>query len=264
LLRRWPALLSLTALLSSNVAPAAEVRVMISAGFLGVYSELAPEFERTTGHRLVTIRGPSTGDSPEAIPARLARGEAADIVILEGGSADELARNGVVRTDSKVVLALAQTGLVVRAGAPKPDIGSVERFRAVLLSARSIAYSDSGSGRFIVETLLPKLGVATEVLPKTRKVRGPPSGEPVAAVVARGESEIGLQDVSELLHVPGVTYVGPIPAELDRHSTYAAAITTKAQEPEAALALIKLLASPGAAELILKQGLTLPVRNPGR
>jgi molybdate transport system substrate-binding protein len=237
---------------------------MISAGFLSVYSELAQEFERTTGHRLVTIRGPSTGDSPEAIPTRLAHGEAADIVILEGGSADELAGNGMVRTDSKVVLALAQTGLVVRAGAPKPDIGSVDRFREVLLSAKSIAYSDSGSGRFIVETLLPKLGIAVQVLPKTRKVRGPPSGEPVAAVVARGESEIGLQDVSELIHVPGVTYVGPIPAELDRHSTYAAAVTTRANEPEAALALIRLLASPAAAAMILKEGLIPPVRDPGQ
>jgi molybdate transport system substrate-binding protein len=156
-----------------------------------------------------------------------------------------------------------QTGLVVRAGAPKPDISSVDLFRKVLLSAKSIAYSDSGSGRFIVETMLPKLGIADQVMPKTRKVRGPPSGEPVAAVVARGESEIGLQDVSELIHVRGITYVGPIPAELDRNSTYyAAAVTTKANEPEAAKALIKLLASPEAESIILKAGLTLPVRNP--
>lgn len=263
LLGRWLALLGFTALLMSNVASAAEVRVMISAGFFDVYSELGPAFERTTGHRLVTTRGPSTGDSPEAIPTRLARGESADVVILEGGSADELGKKGFVRTDSKAVLALVQTGLVVRAGAPKPDISSVDLFRKVLLSAKSIAYSDSGSGRFIVETMLPKLGIADQVMPKTRKVRGPPSGEPVAAVVARGESEIGLQDVSELIHVRGITYVGPIPAELDRNSTYyAAAVTTKANEPEAAKALIKLLASPEAESIILKAGLTLPVRNP--
>jgi molybdate transport system substrate-binding protein len=235
---------------------------MISAGFFDVYSELGPEFERATGHRLVTIRGPSTGDSPEAIPARLARGEGADVVILEGGSADELGKRGLVRTDSKVVLALVQTGLVVRAGAPKPDISSVDLFRRELLLARSIAYSDSGSGRFIVATMLPKLGIADQVMPKTRKVRGPPSGEPVAAVVARGEAEIGLQDVSELIHVPGITYVGPIPAELDRNSSYAAAVTTKANEPQAAMALIRLLASHKAESIILKEGLTLPVRNP--
>ena len=246
----------------SNVASAAEVRVMISAGFFDVYSELGPVFERATGHRLVTTRGPSSGDSPEAIPTRLARGESADVVILEGRSADELGKRGAVRTDSKIVLALVQTGLVVRAGAPKPDIGSVDQFRKVLLSAKSIAYSDSGSGRFIVDTLLPKLGIADQVMPKTRKVRGPPSGEPVAAVVARGDAEIGLQDVSELIHVPGITYVGPIPAELDRNSTYAAAVTTNAKEPGAAKALIRFLGSPEAESIILKAGLTLPVRDP--
>jgi molybdate transport system substrate-binding protein len=253
-------MLATAALLMSNAARAAEVRVMISAGFFDVYSTLVAEFERATGHRLVTIRGPSTGDSPEAIPTRLARGEAADVVILEGGSADELARKGVVRTDSRVLLALVQTGLMVRAGAPKPDIGSVEQFRKTLLSARSIACSDSGSGRFIVETLLPRLGIADQVSPKIRRVRGPPSGEPVAAVVARGDAEIGLQDVSELIHMPGIAYVGPIPAELDRNSTYAAAITTRANEPEAAKALIRLLSSPEAEPTILKSGLTLPVR----
>lgn len=237
---------------------------MISAGFFDVYSQLGAEFERSTGHRLITTRGPSTGDSPEAIPTRLARGEPADVVILEGGSADELGRKKLVRTDSKVVLARVQTGLMVRAGAPVPDIGSVELFRKVLLSARSIACSDSGSGRFIVETLYPKLGIADQVMPKTRRVRGPPSGEPVAAVIARGDAEIGLQDVSELIHVPGIAYVGPIPAELDRHSSYAAVITTQASEPEAAKALIRLLSSPQAEPIILQAGLILPERNPTR
>ena len=262
--RRWFALLCFTSLLRFDIASAAEVRVMISAGFLNVYSELGPEFERTTGNRLVTIRGPSTGDSPEAIPTRLARGESADVIILEGGSADELGKNGFVRADSKVVLALAQTGLVVRAGAPKPDIGSVDLFRKALLSAKSIAYSDSGSGRFIVSTLLPKLGIADQVMPKARKVRGPPSGEPVAAVVARGEAEIGLQDVSELIHVPGISFVGPIPAELDRHSTYVAAVTTMAKEPEAAMTLIRLLSSSKAESMVLNEGLTPPVHNPAQ
>ena len=192
----------------------------------------------------------------------MARGERADIVILEGGSADELGRKGLVRSDSRTVLALVQTGLMVRAGAPAPDIKSVDLFRNVLLSAKSIACSDSGSGRFIVETMLPKLGIADQVVPKTRRVRGPPSGEPVAAVVARGDAEIGLQDVSELIHMPGIVYVGPIPAELDRHSTYAAAITNQANESEAAQALIRLLSSKEAEPIILKAGLTPPVRSP--
>src|SRR3981189_3006501 len=118
-LARWLSTLGVAALFIAGAASAADVHVMISAGFYGVYSELGPAFERTTGHRLVTTRGPSTGDSPEAIPTRLARGESADGGILEGGSADELGKKGFVRTDSKAVLALVQTGLVVRAGAPR-------------------------------------------------------------------------------------------------------------------------------------------------
>ncbi len=258
---RWPVVVACAALSMANAARAAQVHVMISAGFFEVYSELGAQFERATGNRLLTTRGPSTGDSPEAIPTRLARGEPADIVILEGGSADELGRKGLVRTDSRVALASVQTGLVVRAGAPVPDIGSVDLLRKVLLSARSIACSDSGSGRFIVETLLPGLGIAEQVMPKTRRVRGPPSGEPVAAVVARGEAEVGLQDVSELIHVPGIKYVGPIPAQLDRKSSYAAVITTQAKEVEASRALLRLLSSPAAEPIILKAGLLPAVRN---
>ena len=179
-----------------------------------MYAELGPAFERASGHRLVTTRGPSMGDSPEAIPTRLTRGETADVVILDGASADELARRGLVRGSSKVDLARSQIGMVVRAGAAKPNIGSVEEFRRTLLAVKSIAYSDSASGTYLSTTLFAKLGIADQVAGKSRKVRGPPSGEPVAAVVARGEVEIGFQQVSELIHVAGVTFVGAIPAEL--------------------------------------------------
>ena len=204
---------------------------MISAGFYRVYAELGPAFERASDHRLVTTRGPSMGDSPEAIPTRLARGETADIVIMDGESAEKLGGRGLVCADSKVELARSLVGMMVRAGAAKPDIGSVEAFRNALLAAKSLAYSDSGSGTYLRTTLFSKLGVADQVAGKSRKVRGPPSGEPVAAVVARGEAEIGFQQVSELLHVPGVTFVG---------------------------ALLRFLASPEAAQVILKAGLTPP------
>ena len=239
----------------AGAASAADVQVMISAGFYGAYSELRPAFESASGHRLITTRGPSMGDSPEAIPARLARGETADVVILDGGAADELGKRGLVRADSKVELARSLIGMVVRAGAAKPDIGSVEAFRRVLLAAKSIAYSDSGSGIYLSTTLFPKLGVADQVRGKTRKVRGPPSGEPVAAVVARGETEIGFQQVAELIHVPGVTFVGTIPAELQPGFSFAGALTSNPRQPEAAGALIRFLASPGAAPAILKAGL---------
>jgi molybdate transport system substrate-binding protein len=252
-------LATLAALSIAGPASAADVHVMISAGFFGVYSELGPAFERSTGHRLVTTRGPSMGDSPEAIPARLARGEIADVVILDGGAADELGRKGFVHADSKVELARSQIGMVVRAGAAKPDIGSVEALRSTLLAAKSIAYSDSGSGTYLSTTLFRQLGIADEIARKSRKVRGPPSGEPVAAVVARGEAEIGFQQVAELIHVLGVTLVGTIPAEVQPPTFFAGALTRAVRQPEAGNALIRFLASPEAAPVILKAGLT-PLR----
>jgi molybdate transport system substrate-binding protein len=257
-LARWLATLGAVALLVSGSAFAAEVHVMISAGFYGVYAELGPAFERASGHRLITTRGPSMGDSPEAISTRLARGETADVVILDGGSADELAKRGLVRAGTKVDLARSQIGMVVRAGVAKPNIGSVEAFRRMLLAVKSIGYSDSASGTYLSTTLFAKLGVADQVAGKSRKVRGPPSGEPVAAVVARGELEIGFQQVSELIDIPGVTFVGAIPSELQPGFSFAGAITAAAQQPDAARALLRFLASPEAASTILKAGLTPP------
>jgi molybdate transport system substrate-binding protein len=258
LLARWSARLGVAALLISGSVSAEELHVMISAGFYGVYEELGPAFERASGHRLITMRGPSMGDSRVAFPTRLARGETADVVILDGGAADELAKRGFVRAGSKVDLARSQIGMVVRSGAATPDIGSVEAFRRLLLAATSIGYSDSASGTYLSTTLFAKLGVEKQVAGKSRKVRGPPSGEPVAAVVARGEVEVGFQQVSELIHVPGVTFVGAIPAELQPGFSFVGAIISTARQPDAALALLRFLASPEAAPTILKAGLTLP------
>ncbi len=240
----------------AGAVSAADVHVMISAGFYGAYSELAPAFERASGHRLVTTRGPSMGDSPEAIPTRLARGEPADVVIMDGAAVDGLASRGLVRADTKVEFARSMIGMVVRAGAAKPDIGSVEAFRSTLLAAKSIAYSDSGSGTYLSTTLFSKLGVADQVAGKSRKVRGPPSGEPVAAVVARGEAEIGFQQVSELIHVPGVSFVGTIPVELQPGFSFAGALTSSTSQADGANALLRFLGSPDAAPAISKAGLT--------
>jgi molybdate transport system substrate-binding protein len=249
---------TLAALLIAGAASAADLHVMISAGFYGVYSELSPAFERASGHRLITTRGPSMGDSPEAIPTRLERGETADIVIMDGGAADDLERQGLVRADSKVVLARSLIGMVVQAGAARPDIGSVEALRSTLLAAKSIAYSDSGSGTYLSTALFPKLGVADRVAGKSRKVRGPPSGEPVAAVVARGEAEIGFQQVSELIRVPGVVFVGTIPAEVQPKTFFVGMLASTVRQPEAAGEFLRFLASPEAAPAISKTGLMPP------
>jgi molybdate transport system substrate-binding protein len=252
---RWFLIPGLAALLALAPAAAADIRVMISAGFHGAYAELAPAFERASGHHLVTTRGPSMGDSPESIPSRLSRGEAADVVILDGGAADELGKRGLVRADSKVELARSLIGMVVREGSPKPDIGSVAAFRETLLTAKSIAYSDSGSGTYLSTKLFAQLGVADEIASKSRKVRGPPSGEPVAAVVARGEAEIGFQQVAELIHTPGITFVGALPAEVQPIFSFAGVLTQTVQQPEAASALLRFLASSEATAVIAKAGL---------
>src|SRR5437773_2064925 len=255
---RWFFTFCAAVLAIGGAASAADVYVMTWSGVYGVYSELGLAYERARRHYLITPRGPTRGGSPESIPTRLARGEAADVVILDGGSADELARRGLVQAGSKILLARSLVGMVVRAGAGKPDIRSVEAFRKVLLAVKSIAYSDSASGIYLSTTLFATLGVADQVVGKSRKVRGPPSGEPVAAVVARGEAEIGFQQVSELIHVPGVSFVGAIPAELQPGFSFAGALTSNARQPEAGSALLRFLAAPAAAPAILKAGLTPP------
>jgi molybdate transport system substrate-binding protein len=249
------------AFIAAGAARADEIQVMISAGFYGAYAELAPAFERTTGHKLVTSRGPTVGDSPEAIPNRLARGESADVVIGDGRGADDLAKRGFIRPETWTEFAKSKVGMVVREGAPKPDISTVDALKATLLAAKSVAYSDSTSGTYLSTTLFPKLGIADQLAPKSRKVRGPPSGEPVAAVVARGEAEIGFQQMSELMHVSGVVVVGPIPEELQPGSSFGGAVTTNSKQPRAAAELLKFLSSKEAAPVITKTGLT-PIAMP--
>jgi molybdate transport system substrate-binding protein len=241
--------------LATSVAQAADVKVFISAGFFHVYSELRPAFEKATGHHLITTRGPSLGDSPEAIPARLSRGEEADVAIMDGAGAEFLINRKLVRPDSKMLLAESFIGMVVRAGQPKPDISTVDALRKTLLAAKSIAYSDSSSGTYLSTVGFKKLGVAEQVAGKSRKVRGPPTGEPVAAVVARGEAEIGFQQVAELINVPGTDFVGTVPAEIQPPTYFIGVLTTNAQQPEAAVALLRFLSSEQAAPVIAKAGL---------
>jgi len=245
----------LAATLAASAASAADINVMISAGFFNVYSQLGPAFEKSTGHKLITTRGPSVGDSPEAIPTRLARGEEADVVIMDGAGVDLLDQRGLARPGSRVPLAESFIGMVVRAGQPKPDISTVEGLRKTLLAAKSIAYSDSSSGTYLSTVGFKKLGIAEEIAGKTRKVRGPPSGEPVAAVVARAEAEVGFQQVAELIHVPGADFVGTVPSEIQPPTFFVGALPKNSRHPDAAVALLRFLSSPEAASVITKAGL---------
>jgi molybdate transport system substrate-binding protein len=174
---------------------------------------------------------------------------------MDGTGVDLLDQRGMTRPGSRMPLAESFIGMVVRAGQPKPDISSVEAMRKTLLAAKSIAYSDSSSGAYLSTIGFKKLGVADEIVGKTRKVRGPPSGEPVAAVVARGEAEVGFQQVSELIHVPGVDFVGTVPSDIQPPTLFVGALPKNSQQPDLAVALLRFLSSAEAAGVITKAGL---------
>jgi molybdate transport system substrate-binding protein len=238
-------------MLFTGLASGAEIRVMISGGFSAAYLELVPEFERATGHTVVTARGASMGTTPNSIPSRLQRGEPVDALIMVGDALEVLAKQGKVTTGTRIDLARSRIGVAVRAGSPKPDIGSVDAFKRAMLNAKSLAYSTSASGVYLSTELFPRLGIADQVKGKSRMI----GNEPVGAAVARGEAEIALQQISELLPVPGIDFVGPLPAEIEKITVFSAGIAAGAKEPDAARALIKFLSSPAAAPAIAKSAL---------
>jgi molybdate transport system substrate-binding protein len=241
--RRRFILAALAWLASAGGAVAAEIRVVSSGGFTAAYDSLIAEFERRSGHTLVSSYGASMGNAPDAIPQRLARGEPLDVMILAAPALDGFIREGKAVEGSRVDLAASRIGFAVRAGRPKPDIGSVEAVRRALLEAPSIAYSASASGVYFSTEMVQRLGIADQVLPKARRILS----ERVGTVVARGDAELGLQQLSELLPIQGIDLVGPLPPELQRVTLFSAGIAAGAREPEAARDLIRFLSSPAAA-----------------
>jgi molybdate transport system substrate-binding protein len=227
-----------------------EVRVMTSGGFAAPYLAMVAPFERATTHKAVTVTT-SLGVGADSIASRILGGEAADVLILSTAMFDELVKQGRIVADSRDVLARSAIGMAVRAGAPKPDISSVDGLRRVLLQATSIAYSAQTSGAYLTSELFPRLGIADQLTPKIQRVER----ERVGAVVARGEAEIGFQQISELLPIAGIDYVGPLPAEVQRITTYWAGVTADAKTPEAARALINFLVSPEGRRAMTKSGL---------
>jgi molybdate transport system substrate-binding protein len=232
-------------------ADAETVRVMISGGFSAALRDLAPAYQQQTGNALEIISGPSMGTTAQAIPNRLARGEQADVVIMVGYALDGLIKAGTVAADSRVDLARSAIAMAVRAGAPKPDISTVDRFKQALLNARSIAYSDSASGVYIQNEMFAKLGIADAVRAKSRMIPATPVGE----VVARGDAEIGFQQLSELRPVRGIDIVGVIPPDVQKITVFAGGVVANAQHGASARSLLAFLASPVAAPHIANTGL---------
>lgn len=230
----------------------AQVKVIMSGGFSAAFKELLPEFERTSGITVTTASGASMGDGPNTIPNQVRRGVPADLIILSRDGLADLVKEKRTVPGSDTDLARSLQGMIVRAGAPKPDISTVEKFKQTLLKAKGIACTSSTGGVYLTTVLIQKLGIAEEVKGKISFA--------AAASVARGENEIGIQQVSELLGVPGVDYVGTLPDAVQLETTYAAAIPEGAKEIDKAKKLIAFLTSNAAVPAIKKSGMEPPKR----
>jgi len=223
---------------------------MISGGFSTAYRQVLPDFERETGIKVETLSGASQGKGPETIAAQLARGVAVDVVILSREGLDGLIAAGRIVAGSDVGLALAALGAAVRAGAPRPDIGSVAAFKQAMLAAKLIAVPASTSGIYLTDELFPRLGIADRLT-----VRVMPRGSQSAALVAEGHADIAVQPTSELARVPGLDYLGPLPRELQLIQTFCAAIVAGSKAHEPARRLIAFLSSARTVPAIRENGM---------
>jgi molybdate transport system substrate-binding protein len=238
-------------LLTAAAAQADEIRVMTSGALSAALRELTPTFERTSGDTLIIVSGGSVAGAPDSIPDRLARGERADVVIMAAAGIDDLIKAGRVASGSRVDLARSSIGIAVRAGAAKPDISTVEALTRALLQARSVAYSSSVSGVYVSTELFQRLGIAGQMRAKSRRIES----EPVGVAVARGDAELGFQQISELRPVPGVEVIGPLPAAVQRITIFSAAAGAGSANPGGGRALIAFLASPAASAAIANSGM---------
>jgi molybdate transport system substrate-binding protein len=234
---------------AARPAAAAEIKVLTAGAFKQVLLALVPDFERTSGNKVIV-----DNDTVGALTKRIEGGETFDLAVLTPAAVDALASKGKLVAGSRANLARVGVGVVVKEGAAKPDIGSVDAFKRALLAAKSVAYIDpaaGGSSGIYVAGLLDKLGIAAEIKPKAKLI----PGGAVAEHVARGEAELGIHQISEILPVKGVTLVGPLPAEIQNDTVYAAGLGAQAKESDAAKALIKALTGPAAAEVLKSKGM---------
>jgi molybdate transport system substrate-binding protein len=229
-----------------------DVRVLATTAMKTVFDELAPLFERETGHRVVAGFGPSA-----QIERRIGEGEAADAAILTRAAAREMAAHGKVLAESLVDIARSSLGVAVSRGAPKPDLSSAESFKHALLAAKSVAVSKpvgAGLSGAHMAKVFGKLGIAEAMQAKLKYGTGGVSGL-VGLILARGEAELGVQQIAELMAVPDIDFVGPLPRELQSVTPFVAAILASAQQPEAGRKLIAFLSSAQAKRVIGAKGL---------
>jgi molybdate transport system substrate-binding protein len=251
MIRRMVVLAALAgaALGSAGPSGAAELKVLSAGAFKQIVVALAPEFEKATGHKLV-IENETVG----ALVKKIDGGAHFDVTFLSPGAVDDLAKKGKIAEGSRVNIARVGVGVMVRDGAPKPDIGSVDAFKKALLAAKSVAYIDpasGGSSGIYVAKLLDQLGIADQIKPKAKLKHG----GYVADLIVSGEAELGVHQISEIVPVKGVTLVGPLPKEIQNYTTYAAGISAAPGDAEGAKALVKFLTGPRTGELLKQKGM---------
>ncbi|QWE21427.1 substrate-binding domain-containing protein [Polynucleobacter sp. AP-Kolm-20A-A1] len=236
---------------------AADIQVITSGAFAEALKTLVPEYEKQSPNKVIISYGSSMGAAPDSIPSRLARDEKFDVLILASPALDGFIKSGAVQPGTRVDLVASVMGAVVKAGAPKPDISTMAGLKSALLNAKSVAYSASASGVYLSTELFPKMGISEQMDKTARKIYS----ERVASVVARGDADLGFQQVSELLPIPGVDFIGELPPEAQKTVLFSAGITNNVANLNASRDLIAFLASPKAAPSIQKAGLKpiLPV-----
>lgn len=230
--------------------PPPPLNVLISGGFSGPYEQLVPAFEGATGIKVATGSGSSQGTGPQTIAAQLARGVPADVVICSREGLADLIAAQRIEAGTDADLARTPIGVAVRAGAPKPEVRSIEDFKRLVLEARTVAVPSSTSGIFLIEEVFPRLGIAGRV-----NVKATARGSGAAAMVAAGEADVGLLPVSEIVHAPGVDLAGVIAQEIQLNQIFAAAVVAGSRQAAAAKRLIAFLGSERAADSIRRGGM---------
>lgn len=235
----------------SVVADAAEVKAVASTALAGIMGELGPQFERATGHKLaIQFAAAAT------LKKRIDGGEAPDIAILTPALIDELGKQGKIAPDTRANISRTGIGVAVRAGAPKPDISTFDAFKKALLAARTIGYTDPALGGLsgvYTGQMIERIGLAAELKPKTKLTSN--AAHALAGEVAKGEIELGLIQISEIVIEPSLELVGPFPPEVQNYSVFTAAVLASSKEPDAGKALIKFLGSPAAVKVIKAKGM---------
>ncbi len=249
---RSVSLVSFFWILTSSISYADQILVVSSGGFAEAYKELSVPFTQLNPDIKIDFqRGPSMGETVNAIPNRLARGEKVDVVIMVGSSLDELMEQGKLLKGSKVVLAKSLIAVAVKSGAPKPNISNSAELTKTLLAAKSVAYSDSASGEYLSKELFPRLGIAAELKTKAKQIPAIPVGE----VVATGQAEIGFQQYSELLPIKGIDIIGKLSNDVQKETLFSAAIVANSEHIESSKKLLKFLSSPEAQPIVRATGL---------